>query len=91
MSTALIIFAKAPVAGLAKTRLIPALGAQGAAALAEKLLDHAVSQALATGCTHVELCVTPDATHATFARLLSQANGQLCLSIQGEGEIGVSG
>lgn len=88
MSTALIIFAKAPVAGLAKTRLIPALGAQGAAALAEKLLDHAVSQALATGCTHVELCVTPDATHATFARLLSQAKGQLCLSIQGEGDLG---
>ena len=88
MSTALIIFAKAPVAGLAKTRLIPALGAQGAAALAEKLLDHAVSQALATGCTHVELCVTPDATHATFARLLAQAKGRLCLSIQGEGDLG---
>ena len=88
MSTALIIFAKAPVAGLAKTRLIPALGAQGAAALAEKLLDHAVSQALATGCAHVELCVTPDATHAAFERLLSQAKGQLRLSVQGEGDLG---
>ena len=88
MSTALIIFAKAPVAGLAKTRLIPALGAQGAAALAEKLLDHAVSQALATDCAHVELCVTPDATHAAFERLLAQAKGQLSMSVQGEGDLG---
>ena len=88
MTTALIIFAKAPVAGLAKTRLIPALGTQGAAALAEKLLDHAVSQALATDCAHLELCVTPDTTHATFERLLSQAKGRLCLSMQGEGDLG---
>src|ERR1700730_19348431 len=32
--TRIIIFAKAPQPGLAKTRLIPALGAEGAAALA---------------------------------------------------------
>ncbi|CAA0094897.1 2-phospho-L-lactate guanylyltransferase [Zhongshania aliphaticivorans] len=32
------VIAKAPVAGLAKTRLIPALGAHGAAALAKKML-----------------------------------------------------
>ena len=32
MSTAIIVFAKAPVPGLAKTRLAPALGAAGAAA-----------------------------------------------------------
>ncbi|WP_269619715.1 TIGR04282 family arsenosugar biosynthesis glycosyltransferase [Zhongshania sp. BJYM1] len=32
------IIAKAPAAGLAKTRLIPALGAHGAAALAKKML-----------------------------------------------------
>lgn len=88
MSTALIIFAKAPVAGQAKTRLIPALGAQGAAALAEKLLDHAVSQALKTDFAHLELCVTPDATHAAFKRLLSQSNGRLCMSIQGDGDLG---
>ena len=88
MNAALIIFAKAPAAGFAKTRLMPALGVQGAAALAEKLLDHAVSQALATGCAHVELCVTPDATHAAFERWLAQAKGRLSLSIQGEGDLG---
>ena len=32
--TRIVIFAKAPVPGHAKTRLIPALGAEGAAALA---------------------------------------------------------
>ena len=37
MSTAIIVMAKAPVAGLAKTRLIPALGADGAARLAQRL------------------------------------------------------
>ena len=50
--TALIVFAKAPVAGLAKTRLIPALGAAGAAALAERLLAHAVDAAMAAGFEH---------------------------------------
>lgn len=88
MSTALIIFAKAPLAGSAKTRLIPALGAYGAAVLAENLLEHAVSQALEAGCARVELCVTPDATHPTFERLLSKAKGRLCLSTQGEGDVG---
>jgi len=48
MSTALIVFAKAPVAGLAKTRLIPALGPDGAARLAERLLAHSLQQASPT-------------------------------------------
>ncbi|MCX6132009.1 MAG: glycosyltransferase, partial [Proteobacteria bacterium] len=34
MKTRIIIFAKAPLAGFAKTRLIPAMGASGAAELA---------------------------------------------------------
>jgi glycosyltransferase A (GT-A) superfamily protein (DUF2064 family) len=44
--TTLVIFAKAPVAGQAKTRLMPALGAEGAAALAARLLQHTVTTAL---------------------------------------------
>ena len=51
--TALIVFAKAPVAGRAKTRLIPALGAEGAAALAARLLDHAMQQAAEAGAAFV--------------------------------------
>ena len=41
------VLAKAPLPGYAKTRLIPALGAAGAAALAERLLAHAAAQAVA--------------------------------------------
>lgn len=51
MTTAIIVFAKAPVPGLAKTRLAPALGAQGAAALAERMLHHTLAQAVAAGQT----------------------------------------
>jgi uncharacterized protein len=38
MKTTIAIFAKPPVAGAAKTRLIPALGAEGAASLASAML-----------------------------------------------------
>jgi rSAM/selenodomain-associated transferase 1 len=89
VSTALLIFAKAPVAGLAKTRLIPALGAEGAAFFAEKLLDHAVTQALAAEVDHVELCVTPDTSHAAFQRHLKQTSGRLVLTTQGDGDLGL--
>lgn len=57
--TRLVIFAKAPLAGFAKTRLIPALGAAGAAGLARHMLSHTLEQALATGAQAVELCMSP--------------------------------
>ena len=60
MTTALIVFAKAPVAGLAKTRLIPALGPEGAANLAERLLEYTLQQARALPVEHLELCVSPN-------------------------------
>ena len=59
MSTALIIFAKAPVAGVAKTRLIPALGAEGAAQLHSRLLEHTVKRAIESACFPIYL-FTPD-------------------------------
>jgi len=40
----LIIFAKAPLPGQVKTRLIPALGPEGACALYQKLLRHTLAQ-----------------------------------------------
>lgn len=88
MTTALVVFAKAPVAGFAKTRLIPALGPQGAARLAERLLDHAVREALSTRFDRVELCVTPDTSHECFARLEAGSGGALRLSDQGRGDLG---
>lgn len=54
-----VIFAKAPVPGRVKTRLIPALGDKGAAALAAGMLEHTISEALASGLA-VELCGDPD-------------------------------
>ncbi len=80
-----IVMAKAPLAGLAKTRLIPALGAAGAAALAERLLVHAVQQALAAGIGPVELCLTPDGAPPPAAL---QASAALAITGQGEGDLG---
>jgi uncharacterized protein len=84
--TALIVMAKAPVAGLAKTRLIPALGEAGAAALAQRLLTHAAQQAALAGFDALEICTTPDATHPAFVRLQT-AHG-LALTPQGPGDLG---
>jgi len=78
--------AKAPVAGFAKTRLIPALGAEGAALLAARLLQHAVAQALAAALGPVELCCAPDHHHPAFASL-RDAPG-LVWSDQGDGDLG---
>jgi rSAM/selenodomain-associated transferase 1 len=80
------IFAKAPLPGLAKTRLAPALGQAGAAALAERLLDHAVAQAVAAGLGPVTVWAAPDATHPVFARLRAQHG--VGLAVQGSGDLG---
>lgn len=92
MNTALIIFAKAPVAGLAKTRLMPALGAEGSARLAQQLLLHAVQQAAQGPWAALELCVSPDTTHPAFAQAQGIAVNAgpcpLALSVQGDGDLG---
>jgi len=51
----IIVFAKAPVPGEAKTRLIPRLGEWRAARLHERLTRHAVRTAIAAGCGRVEI------------------------------------
>lgn len=86
LRTRLIVMAKAPVAGYAKTRLIPALGAAGAARLAQRLLDETMEQARATGFCALELCCAPDATHAAF--VAQQLRGGLQLSVQASGDLG---
>ena len=55
----LVVFAKAPQPGSAKTRLIPALGAQGAADLARRMLTHTLDVAQASNAGTVELCMSP--------------------------------
>ncbi len=88
-----IVMAKAPQAGFAKTRLIPALGAAGAAALAERLLGQALQQALASGLGPVDLCCAPDAQHPAFVQARSavadpDTTSQLLFSEQGDGDLG---
>ena len=83
---AVIVFAKAPLAGYAKTRLIPALGVAGAARLAERMLVHAVGQAVAADIGPVEVCAAPDATHPVFDGLA--ALHALALTAQGAGDLG---
>ena len=63
----IIVFARAPVIGAAKTRLIPALGEWGAARLHARLVRHAVRTALASGCGPVEVHGT--ARHSLFRSL----------------------
>jgi uncharacterized protein len=87
MSTAIIVFAKAPVPGLAKTRLAPALGEAGAAALAERMLRHALGQARAADVGPVELCAAPDATHRALQAAAAEHGA--ALTEQGSGDLGL--
>ena len=81
-----IVLAKAPVAGFAKTRLIPVLGVGGAARLAERLLETAIEQACQAGIGPVELRCAPDCTHAVFERMAQQHG--VTLGLQGDGDLG---
>ena len=83
---AVIVFAKAPVPGLAKTRLAPALGADGAARLAARMLEHAAAQAVEARVGPVEICASPEPAHPLFAQLA--ARHRLTLASQGEGDLG---
>lgn len=81
-----IVFAKAPVPGAAKTRLIPALGAAGAAQLHEWLVERALETACAADCGPVELCCAPDRAHPFFAACAARFD--VSLTDQGAGDLG---
>ncbi|HEY1473962.1 MAG TPA: TIGR04282 family arsenosugar biosynthesis glycosyltransferase [Pseudolabrys sp.] len=80
------ILAKAPVAGLAKTRLIPAIGAHAAAVLQERLTERAVETAVAADVGPVTLWCTPDPAHASFQGLA--ARRPIVLKRQPDGDLG---
>ena len=82
----IIIFAKAPLAGFAKTRLIPVLGEAETAKLARRLFFHAIEQALTAQLGRVELCVTPSLDQACWQTLDLPAS--LILTEQGPGDLG---
>ncbi len=83
---AVIVFAKAPRPGHAKTRLTPALGELGAAQLAERLMHATLQQAVDAAIGPVELCVTPDRDHPAFTAAASQH--AIALTDQGDGDLG---
>jgi uncharacterized protein len=80
------VFAKAPEPGLAKTRLIPALGAQGAARLQRQLTRRAVLTAQRAALGSVTLWCTPHTQHRFF-RALRRCTGVACAR-QPSGDLG---
>ena len=63
------LFARAPVPGQCKTRLLPVLSPEACASLHETLLRHTVKAALSSRADAVQLWCTPDLEHAVFQDL----------------------
>ena len=82
----LIVFAKAPIPGQVKTRLIPSMGATGAAALHEKLVLHCLANAVDAGVGPIELWCTPDTGHPFFIHCAMEF--QIKLHTQPDGDLG---
>ena len=78
----LVLFARYPTPGRAKTRLIPALGADGAAALHRRLTERTLTTLTSTGFP-VELRSTGAST-AAFRHWL----GDIAVVAQGRGHLG---
>jgi uncharacterized protein len=66
----LLVFAKAPVPGQVKTRLLPVLDATGAAALHARLVEESIARFTAEPVCPVELHCAPDAGHPLFRALV---------------------
>jgi rSAM/selenodomain-associated transferase 1 len=84
--TELAIFAKAPQRGYAKTRLIPALGAAGAARLQRELTLRAVRLSQTVQTRRVTLWCAPDTQHRFFRAL--HKRHALALQPQSPGDLG---
>ena len=82
---AVAVLAKAPVAGLAKTRLIPALGAKGAARAQRQFTRQILQTARSAALGPVSLWCAPDAQHRFFRAV--RPGVDLCLP-QPDGDLG---
>lgn len=83
---AIAVLAKAPIPGFAKTRLIPTLGATGAASLQARLIERAARTACSAHTGPVTIWATPEGSDPVFARLRSDLGIEL--AHQGEGDLG---
>jgi rSAM/selenodomain-associated transferase 1 len=85
-STTVMIFAKAPVPGTVKTRLIPVLGPVGAAQLAVRMLENALQIAADARLGPVQLYCAPDAEHPALRAAATHAGASRFA--QGSGDLG---
>jgi uncharacterized protein len=87
LDVAVLVFARAPVPGRVKTRLVPRLGEWGAARLHARLTAHALRTAAAAGCGPVELHDTAkqrgadlgERMHRALSRALRQHRGAIVI------------
>jgi uncharacterized protein len=80
------ILAKAPLPGLVKTRLIPALGPEGAARLQSALVARTVETACRAGTGPVTLWTSLEPDHVLFTALAARFD--LRLARQDDGDLG---
>jgi rSAM/selenodomain-associated transferase 1 len=80
------VFAKAPIPGAVKTRLMPRLGAIGAARLHENLVRHALRMACDAKLGEVVLYCAPDCDHPFFIRCAGEFG--VTLRAQSAGNLG---
>ncbi len=80
------MFARAPVPGAVKTRLIPALGATGAAALYAQLLERTLTTTCTAAVAPVDLWCAPDSGDPAFAT--AKVRWGVILHDQTQGDLG---
>jgi len=85
-SAAIAVLAKAPIPGLAKTRLIPSIGAHAAAVLQERLTERAVATACAADVGPVTLWCAPSIDQSSFQDLAWRF--PIVLKQQPDGDLG---
>ena len=85
-AVAVAVLAKAPLPGFTKTRLIPVLGADGAAALQARLIARAVATACAAEIGPVTLWATPDERHPVLQEIAARL--AVTLARQRDGDLG---
>ena len=86
ISCRILVFAKAPVPGRVKTRLVSALGEAGAAQLHRHLVERTLDTSSAAGVGAIELCCAPDTDDPYFVACAKRY--RLSLGAQGEGDLG---
>ena len=83
---ALILFAKSPLPGQVKTRLLPEYTAQQAAVIHQQLVEYAVSRLARTSSYDFQLHCSPDENHRFFQYL--KTIYKVSLQCQAQGDLG---